>query len=141
MLTGLPPGVVNLVFGTGPKAGAPIVRHPDIPVISFTGSTATGQTITEMSAPFYKKLSLEVSSKSESLLHVHVLSWITATDNLNTNFKVKKRTLLPKNYLILNILYFKFQSLLLFFLNNNKFPSKLIGVIVVPFQGLQFLVC
>ena len=69
MLTGLPPGVVNLVFGTGPKAGAPIVKHPDIPVVSFTGSTATGQAITEMSAPFYKKLSLEVSAKSEHLLH------------------------------------------------------------------------
>ena len=60
--TGLPPGVCNLVFGTGPKAGAAIVKHPDIPVISFTGSTATGQTITQMSAPFYKKLSLEVST-------------------------------------------------------------------------------
>lgn len=49
------------MFGTGPKAGAAIVKHPDIPVISFTGSTATGQAITQMSAPFYKKLSLEVS--------------------------------------------------------------------------------
>lgn len=61
LTTGLPPGVCNLVFGSGPKAGAAIVKHPDIPVISFTGSTATGQAITEMSAPFYKKLSLEVS--------------------------------------------------------------------------------
>lgn len=62
LFSGLPPGVVNLVFGAGPKAGAAIVKHPDIPVISFTGSTATGQAITEMSAPFYKKLSLEVST-------------------------------------------------------------------------------
>ena len=68
--TGLPPGVINLVFGTGPKAGAQIVRHPDVPVISFTGSTATGQAITEMTAPFYKKLSLEVSANSEHLLRV-----------------------------------------------------------------------
>jgi len=66
--TGLPPGVCNLVFGTGPKAGAAIVKHPDIPVISFTGSTATGQTITQMSAPFYKKLSLEVSPDSHLCL-------------------------------------------------------------------------
>ena len=66
--TGLPPGVCNLVFGTGPKAGAAIVKHPDIPVISFTGSTATGQTITQMSAPFYKKLSLEVSTDSHLCL-------------------------------------------------------------------------
>ena len=40
------------------------MRHPDIPVISFTGSTVTGQAITEMTAPFYKKLSLEVSANS-----------------------------------------------------------------------------
>lgn len=66
--TGLPPGVCNLVFGTGPKAGAAIVKHPNIPVISFTGSTATGQTITQMSAPFYKKLSLEVSTDSHLCL-------------------------------------------------------------------------
>ena len=58
----------NLVFGRGPKAGSAIVQHPDVPVISFTGSTATGQVITQMSAPFCKKLSLEVSSKISSLL-------------------------------------------------------------------------
>lgn len=57
---GLPPGVVNFVFGTGPKAGDALVRHPDVPLISFTGSTATGQKIIEASAPFCKKLSLEV---------------------------------------------------------------------------------
>lgn len=53
----------NLVFGRGPKAGSAIVQHPDVPLISFTGSTATGQAITQMSAPFFKKLSLEVSKK------------------------------------------------------------------------------
>lgn len=65
---GLPPGVCNLAFGTGPKAGAAIVKHPDIPVISFTGSTATGQTITQMSAPFYKKLSLELGGKNAAIV-------------------------------------------------------------------------
>ena len=73
--TGLPPGVCNLVFGTGPKAGAAIVKHPDIPVISFTGSTATGQTITQMSAPFYKKLSLEVSTDSHLCLRKITEGW------------------------------------------------------------------
>ena len=68
MTVGLPPGVVNLVMGTGPKAGTAIVRHPDVPVISFTGSTVTGQVITEMTAPFYKKTSLEVSALFKYLL-------------------------------------------------------------------------
>ena len=59
-LLGLPPGVVNIVFGVGPKCGAALVEHPDVRALSFTGSTATGQIITEKSAPFCKKLSLEV---------------------------------------------------------------------------------
>ena len=42
---GLPPGVCNIVFGTGPKAGEALVTHPDVPIISFTGSTATGERI------------------------------------------------------------------------------------------------
>ena len=60
VVAGLPPGVCNLVFGVGPKAGAAIVKHPDIPLVSFTGSTAIGQHIAEQSASHCKKLSLEV---------------------------------------------------------------------------------
>ncbi|XP_002741825.3 2-aminomuconic semialdehyde dehydrogenase-like, partial [Saccoglossus kowalevskii] len=56
---GLPPGVVNIVFGTGPKAGSVLVSHPDVPLISFTGSTLTAEKIRKDSAPFCKKLSLE----------------------------------------------------------------------------------
>lgn len=65
---GLPPGVCNIVFGTGPKAGAAIVKHPDVPIISFTGSTATGEAITQMSAPFFKKLSLELGGKNAAII-------------------------------------------------------------------------
>lgn len=57
---GFPPGVVNMVFGTGPKAGEALVDHPDVPLISFTGGTKTGIRIAERSAKFAKKLSLEV---------------------------------------------------------------------------------
>ena len=57
---GLPAGVVNMVFGVGSKVGEAIVTHPDIPLISFTGSTATGQRIQKSSAQHIKKLSLEV---------------------------------------------------------------------------------
>src|SRR5919199_1954733 len=44
---GLPPGVVNIVTGYGPSAGQPLVEHPDVPVISFTGSTATGRLVNQ----------------------------------------------------------------------------------------------
>jgi aldehyde dehydrogenase (NAD+) len=61
---GLPPGVVNLASGDGPGAGAPIAQHPDVPVISFTGSTATGRIIAETCAPDFKHYSLEMGGKN-----------------------------------------------------------------------------
>ena len=67
----MPPGVVNMVFGTGPKAGAAIVQHPDVPLISFTGSTPVGELITKLSAPFHKKLSLEVGTVGVALEETH----------------------------------------------------------------------
>ncbi|KAK5603855.1 Aldehyde dehydrogenase 8 member A1, partial [Crenichthys baileyi] len=65
---GVPPGVVNIVFGTGPRAGDALVAHPDVPLISFTGSTATAQRITERSAPYCKKLSLELGGKNPAII-------------------------------------------------------------------------
>ncbi|XP_074846621.1 2-aminomuconic semialdehyde dehydrogenase isoform X2 [Carettochelys insculpta] len=65
---GIPPGVVNIVFGTGPKAGEAIVSHPDVPLISFTGSTLTAQRIRERSAPHCKKLSLELGGKNPAII-------------------------------------------------------------------------
>ena len=61
--SGVPPGVVNIVFGTGPRAGEALVTHPDVPIISFTGSTLVGKHIQAVSAPYIKKLSLEVRYK------------------------------------------------------------------------------
>ena len=57
---GLPPGVVNVMFGVGPRAGEPLVQHPDVHLISFTGSTAVGKRIMGLSGQYLKKLSLEV---------------------------------------------------------------------------------
>jgi len=61
---GLPPGVVNLVGGDGPGAGAALTKHPDVPVVSFTGSTATGRIIAETCAPTFKHYSLEMGGKN-----------------------------------------------------------------------------
>lgn len=62
MQTGIPDGVVNVVFGLGASVGEPLVEHPEVPLISFTGSTATGKVIAKAAAPHFKKLSLEVGS-------------------------------------------------------------------------------
>jgi acyl-CoA reductase-like NAD-dependent aldehyde dehydrogenase len=61
---GLPAGVVNLVSGDGPGAGAPLAKHKDVPVISFTGSTSTGRIIAEICAPSFKHCSLEMGGKN-----------------------------------------------------------------------------
>lgn len=65
---GLPPGVCNIVLGTGPAAGAALVRHPDVPLISFTGGTATAVHIIRDAAPWFKKLSLELGGKNANII-------------------------------------------------------------------------
>lgn len=65
---GLPPGVLNIVHGTGPKTGAAIVSHPDVKAISFTGGTATGEWIAREAAPKFKKLSLELGGKNPNII-------------------------------------------------------------------------
>jgi len=65
---GLPDGVFNLVHGIGEVAGAALVAHPDVPRISFTGETATGQTIMAAAAPHLKSLSMELGGKSPCVI-------------------------------------------------------------------------
>lgn len=65
---GFPPGVLNIVQGTGPKVGASITAHPAIKAISFTGGTATGARIAATAAPMFKKLSLELGGKNPVLV-------------------------------------------------------------------------
>jgi len=61
---GLPKGVANLVSGFGPTAGAPLSQHKEVPVVSFTGSTAVGRMIAEACAPDFKHVSLEMGGKN-----------------------------------------------------------------------------
>jgi acyl-CoA reductase-like NAD-dependent aldehyde dehydrogenase len=65
---GLPKGVCNVVFGTGPKAGSSLVTHPHVALISFTGGTVTAERIIKDSAPFCKKLSLELGGKNACIV-------------------------------------------------------------------------
>ena len=65
---GLPKGVLNIVHGLGAKAGQAIIEHQDVPVISFTGGTATGKSIAATAAPMFKKLSLELGGKNPNII-------------------------------------------------------------------------
>ena len=66
--SGLPKGVVNVVFGKGSVVGEAIVTHPNVPLISFTGSTAVGSRIMSRTAPLVKKLSMELGGKNPALV-------------------------------------------------------------------------
>jgi alpha-ketoglutaric semialdehyde dehydrogenase len=61
---GLPPGVLNIVQGYGEEAGAPLVEHPEVSVISFTGSTEVGRFIQRTAGPRFARLSLELGGKN-----------------------------------------------------------------------------
>ena len=65
---GLPPGVLNIVHGLGPKVGQAIVEHPKIRAVSFTGSTCTGASIAEVAAKQFKKVSLEMGGKNPAFV-------------------------------------------------------------------------
>ncbi|MFC0505586.1 aldehyde dehydrogenase family protein [Micromonospora costi] len=65
---GLPPGVVNLVTGTGPVVGEAIAAHPDVDMVSFTGSTATGRRISHLAADRIARVALELGGKSANVV-------------------------------------------------------------------------
>jgi aldehyde dehydrogenase (NAD+) len=65
---GLPPEVVQLIHGTGQEAGSVIVNHPDIPIISFTGSTETGSQVGATCGRMHKRLSLEMGGKNAQIV-------------------------------------------------------------------------
>jgi 5-carboxymethyl-2-hydroxymuconic-semialdehyde dehydrogenase len=65
---GLPRGVFNLVNGIGEQAGDALVRDPDVPLISFTGESRTGQIIFANAAPYLKGLSMELGGKSPAVV-------------------------------------------------------------------------
>jgi aldehyde dehydrogenase (NAD+) len=65
---GLPPGVVNLVTGTGPVVGEALAAHPDVDMVSFTGSTATGRRIGHLAADRIARVALELGGKSANVI-------------------------------------------------------------------------
>ncbi|GGG96577.1 aldehyde dehydrogenase family protein [Silvibacterium dinghuense] len=65
---GLPPGVVNIVTGFGPDAGAPLVAHPGVRAISFTGSSEVGRIVGQTAAANFKPCSLEMGGKNAMIV-------------------------------------------------------------------------
>ncbi|HET7818427.1 MAG TPA: aldehyde dehydrogenase [Bacteroidia bacterium] len=86
MEAGLPKGVLNIVHGLGNKAGAAIAAHPKIPAVSFTGGTKTGAEIARVSAPMFKKLSLELGGKNPNIIFADCNFENAVKTSLNSSF-------------------------------------------------------
>lgn len=65
---GFPPGVINVITGFGAEVGEPLVRHPLVSKVAFTGGEAAGQRINEATAPDFKKVTLELGGKSANIV-------------------------------------------------------------------------
>jgi aldehyde dehydrogenase (NAD+) len=65
---GLPPGVFNLVSGRGTVVGEALASHPDVDMISFTGSTSAGKRVSELAASTIKRVTLELGGKSANII-------------------------------------------------------------------------
>jgi betaine-aldehyde dehydrogenase len=65
---GLPPGVANLVLGAGPEVGAPLAEHPDVDLVSFTGSLPTGRALMAAASATVKRVALELGGKNPNIV-------------------------------------------------------------------------
>lgn len=83
---GLPAGVLNIVHGLGPHVGEPLVKHPDVKAISFTGSTATGRRIAESTSGQFKKISLEMGGKNANIIFADADFEKALTTTLRSSF-------------------------------------------------------
>jgi betaine-aldehyde dehydrogenase len=84
---GVPPGVVNLVQGSGARLGAALTDNPDVDFISFTGGVATGRVIAETAAKHVTKVALELGGKNPHLVFADIgagPSWDSAVDHVLT---------------------------------------------------------
>jgi aldehyde dehydrogenase (NAD+) len=83
---GVPPGVFNLVNGDGPTVGAALAAHPDVDMVSFTGSTRAGVEIAKLAAPTVKRVHQELGGKSANILLDDVDLEAAVTAGVNSCF-------------------------------------------------------
>lgn len=103
---GLPPGVFNLVNGTGSDVGGAMAAHPDIDMISITGSNRAGALVAQAAAPTVKRVTQELGGKSPNVLlpdadfaHVVPLGVMTAFRNVGQSCSAPTRMIVPRDRL------------------------------------------
>ena len=110
---GLPPGVLNIVHGSGTKTGRAMTSHPAIKAISFTGSTRVGAEIASVAAPLFKKLSLELGGKNPNIIFADCEFEKMMDTTIRSSFANQGQICLSgSRILIENEVYDRFKSLL-----------------------------
>lgn len=108
---GLPAGVFNVIHGLGPNIGSSLCRHPYVKAITFTGSTATGKLISEMTAGLFKKLSLEMGGKNANIIFADCDFEKTLETTLRSSFSNQGQICLcGSRILIERSIYTKFKN-------------------------------
>lgn len=108
---GFPAGVLNILHGTGAGIGTPLVEHPQVKAISFTGGTKTGADIASRAAPVFKKLSLELGGKNASIVFADCDFETTVAETLRAAFSNQGEICLcGSRILIERSLYEKFRA-------------------------------
>ncbi|MBE2270367.1 MAG: aldehyde dehydrogenase, partial [Anaerolinea sp.] len=110
---GLPAGVLNIVQGYGPEAGQPLVEHPDVEVISFTGSTEVGKLIQRIAADRLAKVSLELGGKNPLIVCddadlEHAAKWVLLSAFSNAG----QRCASGSRIIIFDSIYDRFREML-----------------------------
>lgn len=112
--SGLPPGVLNIVQGYGEEAGAPLVEHPDVGVVSFTGSTEVGRYVQQAAGRRLAKVSLELGGKNALVVcddadQENALKWVLLSAFSNAG----QRCASNSRIIIFESIYDEFQEQLL----------------------------
>lgn len=103
---GVPPGVFNMVHGTGPEVGAAMAAHPDIDMISITGSNRAGVLVAQAAAPTVKRVTQELGGKSPNVLlpdadfeRIVPLAVMAAFRNVGQSCSAPTRMIVPRGEL------------------------------------------
>jgi acyl-CoA reductase-like NAD-dependent aldehyde dehydrogenase len=101
--TSIPPGVVNVISSSGPESGTTLTTHPDVDMVTFTGSTATGRRIMAAAADTVKKVFLELGGKSAmiflddaDLQQAAIFAAFTVTSHSGQGCALTSRLLVPR---------------------------------------------
>jgi aldehyde dehydrogenase (NAD+) len=110
---GLPPGVLNIVHGFGEEAGRPLVAHPRVPVVSFTGSTAVGREIAQAAGARLARVSLELGGKNPLVVCddadlAHAVRWAALSAFSNAG----QRCAAGSRIIVFDAVYARFRDLL-----------------------------